>query len=72
LSSQNQPDAIFRESARDKTYKASSFTALAWTWFTFWEGWLFGHFLGWAWAVGWFGGWVLGRALYEMGRRAKA
>jgi hypothetical protein len=54
----------------DKAVKASSFTALAWTWFTFREGWLFGHFLGWIWAGAWCGSWVVGRAMYEWGRKS--
>lgn len=65
-----QTFAVPKPRASDKSYKANSVTALVWTWFTFWEGWLFGHFLGWVWAVAWCGAWLLGRALYEWGRKA--
>lgn len=39
-----------------------------WTWLVFWEGWLFGRFLGWTWAVVWFAIWLAARAGLELGR----
>jgi hypothetical protein len=41
-------------------YKSMFFTS----WFVFFEGWLFGHYLGLIWAVAWMSGWyLLGRAI---------